>query len=321
MEIILYGTILQCLGFGLNNFIRGEGNPRMAMNTMLAGAVLNAVLCPIFIFGFKMGIRGSALATVLAQGISGIWVLHYFLFGRSSLKLHKRFLLLNKQIVIKIVALGAAQFAMELATSLVMVILNKSLIIYGGDMAISGMGIVTSIQALVLMPLFGINQGAQPIIGYNYGANKFDRVKKALKLAILWASIISVFGFLVVEIFPWQLVSLFNKNDAQLIDFTVYAMRIYLMALPVLGFQVVGSNYFMAVGRPKPAAILSLSRQFILLIPAVLILPIFFKLHGVIIAGPVADFGAFIITGIWLYRELKHLDDRHNEHLAIHRVK
>jgi putative MATE family efflux protein len=278
---------------------------------MLVGAILNAIFCPIFIFGFKMGIRGSALATVLAQGISGVWVLSYFLSKKSTLKLHKKYLLLDKEIVRNIVSLGSAPFAMELATSLVIVIINKSLIHYGGDMAISGMGIITSVQTLVLLPLFGINQGAQPIIGYNYGAKKLDRVKETLKLAIKGATLICIAGFIFVEVFPHQIVSLFNSSDPQLIDFTVYAMRVFLLMFPVLGFQVVGSGYFMAVGKPKPAAILSLSRQFIILIPAILILPLFFKLHGVIIAGPVADFVSFILTGIWLFKEVRSLDERH----------
>jgi putative efflux protein, MATE family len=317
MQIILYGTVFQSIGFGLNNFIRGEGNPKMAMITMLMGAFLNAVFCPIFIFVFGMGIRGSALATVLAQGISGIWVLHYFLSGKSLLKIRKRNIMLNGNIVKKIVALGSAQFVMELATSLVNTILNRSLLYYGGDIAISGMGIVTSLQTLVLMPLFGINQGVQPIIGFNYGAKKYDCAKEALKLAILGACIISTVGFIVVELFPRQIVSLFSRDNTELINFTIYALRIFLMMLPVVGFQVIGSNYFMAVGRSKPATILSLSRQFILLIPAVIILPMFFKLHGVIISGPVADFDSSIITGIWLYKELRYLDDKHKEYLSI----
>jgi Na+-driven multidrug efflux pump len=183
------------------------------------------------------------------------------------------------------------------------------------DIAISGMGIVTSVQTLVVMPLFGINQGAQPIIGYNYGAKKYDRVKQALKLAVLGASVIATLGFLLVEVFPTQIVGLFNRNDAQIRKFTVYALRVFLLMMPVIGFQIIGSSYFMVVGRPNPAAFLSLSRQFILLIPAVLILPLFFKLHGVLMAGPVADFGAFIITGIWLVKEFRRLDSKYEKHL------
>ncbi|HEX9062692.1 MAG TPA: MATE family efflux transporter [Clostridia bacterium] len=315
MQIILCGTIFQTIGFGLNNFIRGEGNPKTAMITMLAGSVLNAAFCPIFIFGFKMGVRGSALATVLAQGISALWVLFYFLSGRSILKIRKKYLVLSNQISKRIIAVGSAQFAMEFTMSFVITIYNKSLIKYGGDIAISGMGIVTSLQTLILMPLFGINQGVQPIIGYNYGAKKFDRVKEALKLAITGASIITVLGFIFIEAFPHQIVGLFNRTDRELIDFSVYALRTSLIMLPVLGFQVVGSGYFMAVGRPKPAAVLSLSRQFILLVPAILILPVFFKLNGVILSGPIADTGSFILTVIWLLWELNHLNSKHEEQM------
>jgi putative MATE family efflux protein len=316
MQIIFCGVILQSIGFGMSNFIRGEGNPRTAMFTMLLGAVLNAIFCPIFIFGLKMGIRGSALATILAQGISGIWVLRYFLLGKSSLKLRIHHLKPDFWVVRKIASLGFAQFIQEMATSLVNVILIWSLVKYGGDIAISGMGIVTSLQSLIMMPLFGINQGVQPIVGYNYGAKKYDRVKQTLKLAVLSASIVAITGFSIIEVFPKQVVELFNHDDAQLREFTVYALRVFLLMMPVIGFQIVGSNYFMAVGKPNPAALLSLSRQVILLIPAVLILPLFFKLHGVLMAGPLADFGAFVITGIWLYRELRRLDSKASLNLA-----
>ncbi len=308
LQVIFGGTVFQSIGFGMNNFIRGEGNPRTAMFTMILGAVLNAVFCPILIFGLGMGIRGSALATVLAQGISGLWVLHYFLAGKSLLRIRLKHLQPDRAVVGRIVALGSAQFAMELATSLVNLILNRSLIRYGGDIAISGMGIVTSLQTLVLMPLFGINQGAQPVIGFNYGARKYIRVKEALTLAVLGASLIASAGFILVEVFPAQLVRIFNRDDAELGSFTIYAMRVFLMLLPLVGFQVIGANYFMAVGRPVPAAVLSLSRQFILLIPAVLLLPHFFKLHGVIMAGPVADFGSSILTAVWLWKERRYLN-------------
>jgi putative MATE family efflux protein len=313
MQIIFCGVILQSIGFGMSNFIRGEGNSKTAMLTMLLGAILNAIFCPIFIFGLKMGIRGSALATVLAQGISGIWVLLYFLLGKSSLRIRIQNLKPDFRVIGKITSLGFAQFVQEIATSLVNVILNWSLVKYGGDIAISGMGIVTSLQSLVMMPLFGINQGAQPIIGYNCGAKKYDRVRQTLKLAVLGASIIAITGFIIVEAFPKQVVRLFNDDNAQLREFTVYALRVFLLMMPVIGFQIVGSNYFMAVGKPNPAALLSLSRQVILLIPALLILPLFFKLHGVLMAGPIADFGSFVITAVWLYREIRRLDFKYEK--------
>ncbi|HAN09152.1 MAG TPA: MATE family efflux transporter [Clostridiales bacterium] len=316
MQIILLGTIFQAIGFGLNVFIRGEGNPRMAMYTMLLGSFLNAVFCSIFIFGFGMGIGGSAIATVLAQAFSAIWVLSYFFSKKSFLKIKIKNMVPSKSIITKIIAIGSAPFLLQLAASLVSVILNKSLLQYGGNIAITGMGIVTSLQFLMIMPIIGINQGSQPIIGFNYGAKKYDRVKETFKLAIFAATTLSVIGFILVEVFAVPLVQLFNRTDTELIDFTVYALRVFLIMLPIIGFQVVSANYFTAVGKPKQSAFLSLSRQLIFFIPAILILPLFFGIHGIIIAGPVADFLASIVTGIWIYKELKHLGDKHDAHLA-----
>jgi Na+-driven multidrug efflux pump len=178
------------------------------------------------------------------------------------------------------------------------------------------MGIVTSILSLIMMPIFGINQGVQPIIGYNYGARKFDRVKEALKLAIMGATAIVLLGFIMVEVFPRQIVSLFGSSNTALVEFSTPAMRTFLMFLPIIGFQIISANYFQAIGKPKQSAFLSLSRQLILLIPAVLILPLFFGLNGVLIAGPTADLGSSILTGIWIYRELKRLDVKHERTLT-----
>lgn len=310
LKIILLGNTFLSYGFGLIHFLRGEGNSRIATAIMLAGALLNFVLDPIFIFGLKMGIKGAALATILAQAVSGIWALSYFLSKSSVLKIHKENLIIKKDVAVKITSLGFGQFVMELATSIVSLILNRSLIQYGGDMAISGMGIVTSIQALILMPLMGINMGLQPIVGYNFGAQKMGRVKEALKLAIIGGSLISIIGFIIVQLFPSQLVSLFSKNDEDLMQFTVYALRVFLLMLPVLGVQVIGSNFFMAVGKPKPAAILSLSRQFIIFIPVLLVLPKYLGLNGIVIAGALSDFLAFIFTGIWLSKYFKDLNKK-----------
>ncbi|HEX3033430.1 MAG TPA: MATE family efflux transporter, partial [Bacillota bacterium] len=320
MQIILGGTMIQTIGFGLNNFIRGEGNPRVAMNTMLIGTILNVILCPILIFGLDLGIRGSALATVLAQTVSGAFVLHYFFSGRSTLKIRRKNLKLRGPLVRKILALGSAQFAMQLATVVVITILNSRLLKYGGDMAISGMGVVSSMQTLVFMPLIGINQGVQPIIGFNYGARKFDRVREALQLAIKVASGIAILGFILIELFPWQLVGLFNSSDTQFMEFSVYALRVFLILLPLLGFQTVGAGYFMSVGKPRQSALLSLSRQVLFFIPAIVILPMFWGLHGVILAGPFADLASFLVTGFFLVRELRHLEDKHQGNEAVESV-
>lgn len=313
LSVILWGTVAQSVGFGMNNFIRAEGSPKIAMWTMLIGAILNTLLDPLFIFVFGWGMKGAAIATVMSQVVSAVWVLYHFLGGRSTLKLHAKNLKLSMPIIIKIVTLGAAPFLMQIAASLLNGIMNKSLTVYGGDIAVSGMGVIMSITMLILMPVFGINQGAQPIIGYNYGALKFDRVKKALKLAIIAATIVVCIGFIVVRLFPTQLIALFGKNDEGLINFGVRALKIFLIFLPIIGFQIVSANYFQAVGKPKHAAFLSLSRQVLILIPALLILPRFFGLDGVLMAGPTADLTSSLITGIFLFTELRNLDTRHIE--------
>lgn len=311
LSIILYGNIFMSIGFGMNNFIRAEGSPKIAMFTMLIGAVLNTVLDPIFIFVFGWGIRGAAYATILSQAVSSVWVMYHFLSGRSTLKLHTKNLKIKLPIAARIFSLGAAPFSMQLASSLVNAILNNSLRIHGGDIAISAMGVVMSISTLIIMPVFGINQGAQPIIGYNYGAKKYDRVKKALKLAIFAATVFVLVWFAIIMLFPGQLVSIFGKDNKELISFGSYALRTFLILLPIIGFQIVGANYFQAVGKPLHSALLSLSRQVLLLIPALLILPRFFGLEGVLFAGPAADIGSSIITATVLFLEIKHLDRKH----------
>ncbi len=311
LGIILWGTVAQTIGFGMNNFIRAEGNPGIAMFTMLIGAVLNTILDPIFIFVFGWGIKGAAIATVLSQVVSAVWVLYHFLGGKSTLKVRRKNLKLHLPLVVKIITLGAAPFLMQMAASLLNAIMNKSLTLYGGDIAVSGMGIVMSVTMLILMPIFGINQGAQPIIGYNYGALKFDRVKKTLKLAVIAATSIAFIGFVATRVFPVQLIAMFNREDAELLKFGERALKIFLIFLPIIGFQIVSANYFQAVGKPKHASFLSLSRQVLILIPAMLILPRIYGLDGVLMAGPLSDLVSSIITGIFLFIEMRHLDARH----------
>ncbi len=307
LQIILIGGVFQSLGMGMNNFIRSEGNPRIAMYTMLIGAVINTVLDPVFIFVFDMGMKGAAIATIFAQLVSAVWVVSYFLRGKSLLKLRLKNMMLIPGVVAGILALGIAPFAMQLAASVQNFILNASLANYGGDIAISGMGIVNSIVTLMIMPIFGINQGVQPIIGFNYGARKFDRVKEAYKLAVMFATVIVIIGWILTRVCPEQLVSLFNKTDTELINFSTMALRRFMMFLPFIGFQIVSSNYFQAVGKPTHSALLGLSRQVLILIPALLILPSFFGLVGVISAGPLADVISTVITGIFIFVEMRKL--------------
>ncbi|QCX33515.1 MATE family efflux transporter [Caloramator sp. E03] len=308
ITIILLGVIFQNVGFGMNNLIRADANPKTAMFTMLIGAIANTILDPIFIFVFHQGIKGAAIATIISQALSAAWVLLYFFGKRSMLKIHRKNLYLKKRIILSIFSIGISPFSMQLAASVVTIILNRSLAKYGGDISIAAMGIINSVSMLILMPIFGINQGAQPIIGYNYGAQKYDRVKKTLKLAIIAATSICIVGFIIVELFPVSIISIFNRTDNELIKIGSNGIRIFLAMLPIIGFQIVSSNYFQAVGKPKHSMFLSLSRQVIILIPLLLILPRIFKLKGVWLAGPSADFLSSLITAIFLYVEIRNLN-------------
>jgi putative MATE family efflux protein len=313
LRIIMLGSVFQMVGFGLNAVIRGEGNPRIAMLTMLIGVLLNVVLAPIFIFVFRWGMKGAAAATVIAQAVSALWVLAYFLRGRSLLKLRLRNLALSGPLCRTILAMGSPHFAIQIAASVLNSILNNQLRTHGGDLAVSVMGILYPMFMLIAMPIFGINQGAQPIIGYNYGARRFDRVKKTLQTAILAATSLALVGFVVMMIFPRQIVGLFDPSDESLGNLGSHAVRICMTMFPVVGFQIVSASYFQAVGKPKEAMFLSLSRQVLFLIPAVLILPRFFGLDGVWAAMPTADLLSSLLTGFCLFLELRHLDKRHSE--------
>jgi putative MATE family efflux protein len=315
--IILMGSVFQAIGFGMNNFIRGEGNPRTAMLTMIVGAALNIILDPIFIFVFGLGVKGAAIATIISQAAAAAWVLRYFLGGKSLLKLHARNLLPSWALVKRIAAVGSPPFAMQLAASAIHGILNNQLQRYGGDVAISAVGIIYSIAFLIIMPVIGLNQGAQPIIGYNYGARKFDRVKKTLFLAILAATAWVSLGFVLTQFFPHALIRFFNTKDAELLALGPHAMRTFMMLLPIIGFQIVSANYFQAVGKPFKSMLLSLSRQVLILIPAILVLPRFFGLEGIWFAAPTADLCSSIWTGVWLLVEFRHLNARHAETEAL----
>jgi putative MATE family efflux protein len=311
LRIILFGAVFQAIGFGLNNVIRGEGNPKVAMYTMLIGAPLNILLDWLFIFRFGWGIEGAAFATILAQAASATWVLAYFLGGWSVLKLRAENLRLDWSICRMIFAVGSPPFAMQMAASLLHATLNNQLASHGGDLAISVMGIVYGIVMMSLMPIFGITQGAQPIIGFNYGARQFARVKRTLLLAIAAASSVTVLGFLLTMFFPMELVLLFNRDDPALAGLGPHAIRVCFLMLPVVGFQIVSANYFQAVGKPATSMFLSLSRQVLLLLPGLFILPRFFGLDGVWMAIPISDLGSSLVTGAWLLVELRRLDVKH----------
>lgn len=306
MKIIMLGSVFGSLSFGLNNFIRAQGNAKTAMYTQLLGAFVNVVLNYLFIFKLGLGIKGSALATVSGQFVSLLWVLGFFLSKRSLVKIRRQNLRLQLPVLWRIMSIGFAPFALQMANSVQQVILNKTLMAYGGDQALSALGIMMSIITLAFMPILGISQGAQPLIGFNYGARQFDRVKETLQKAIYAASGVSVAGYLAIQIWPTQLAGMFTP-DAALVELTASAMRVYFSLIFIMGFQIICANYFQAVGKAVQATILSLSRQVLLLIPLLLILPRFWGIDGVWRTAPIADALSVFLTIAFIYSEMKVL--------------
>lgn len=309
MQIIFFGTIFNMLSFGLNHSIRSDGSPKVAMLSMLIGAGTNIILDPIFIFVFGMGVRGAAIATVISQIVSAIWILYYFTKGKSNLKIKREYLSLDKAIVFSIFSIGVSPFSMQIAQSVVQVLANNALKTYGGDLAIGAMTIINSVAMIFMMPIFGLNQGSQPIIGYNYGAEKYKRVKQAVKSATIVATIIVSIGWITTQAAPHLLISIFNR-DEQLVGIASTGMRIFLFMLPVVGAQVISSNYFQSIGKAKISMFLSLLRQVILLIPCLIILPKIFGLTGVWLAGAVADGLSSLITLIIFSMSVRKLKDK-----------
>ncbi|ATW28617.1 MATE family efflux transporter [Candidatus Formimonas warabiya] len=306
-HIIMLGAVFWSTSMGMNNFIRAEGNPRVAMLTQVIGALINGILNYIFIFKLGLGIKGSALASISGQLFSAVWVLSYFFSRRSVIKIRLKNLKLQKPIIISIVSIGFAPFAMQIANSIQQLLLNKVLMIYGGNLALSAVGIIMSISTLMFMPIVGLSQGAQPLIGYNYGARQYDRVKETLKKAVIAGTGIAIAGFLVIWLWPSQIAGLFSKDNQALTEMTAQAMLVFFALFPVVGFQILCSNYFQAVGKPVQSTILSLSRQVLLFIPLLLILPHFWGIAGVWRTAPITDGLSVLLTGTLIYFEMKKL--------------
>ncbi len=315
-QVIMLGAAFGSFSMGVNNFIRAEGNPQVAMYTQLLGAVANIALNYTFIFILGWGIKGSALATILAQLISALWVLSYFLTGRSLLKIRKQYLRPSWPILSGIMAIGFAPFAMQIASSIQQVILNKTLMLQGGDLALSAIGIIMSIATLLFMPVVGLAQGAQPIIGFNYGARQYGRVRKTWQIAVVAGTVIALAGYLCIRIWPQELVGLFSENNTALTDLTSHAMLIYMALIPIVGFQVVSSTYFQAVGKARQATILSLSRQVLFFIPLLLILPHFWGVEGVWRSAPIADLLAVSLSATMMYFEMRKLKRDEQERIG-----
>jgi putative MATE family efflux protein len=307
LQVILYGGIFSAMGPGINHFIRSDGHPKTSMLTQIIGAVINIILDPIFIFVFHWGVAGAAWATIISQFISFVWVTGYFNSRFTTLRFRFRAMKLELRMTFQILAIGFAPFTMQFAIGLVNILLNRTLFTYGGDIAVAAMGIVYSILIVIIMPLQGLNQGAQPIIGYNYGAKKYDRVKKTYKWAVIYATAFVSVGFILFQFFPHVFIAVFRNEEGELMDIGVFALRRCTMFLPVIGFQILSSNFFQSIGKPMQGTVLSLSRQILFYIPLLIILPMFFGIQGVFFAMPVVDMGASALSAFVITREMRLL--------------
>ncbi len=295
MHIIVPGTILSALLFGFNSIMRASGYPKKAMITMIISAFINIALAPVFIFVFKMGIAGAAHATNIAFFVGMIWVMLHFFDKKTNIRFHRKYFKLDIQIVKSILNIGVSPFSMQIAASITIIIMNRALIEYGGDLAMGALGIQNAIATLVVMFIIGLNQGVQPIVGFNYGARKYDRMFLALKKTAFTATIVSTVGFILGMFFPHALASLFT-TDEELKNIAARALRISVAVFPLIGSQIVITNFFQSIGMAKISMTLSLTRQVLFLIPCLIFLPPVFGLDGVWASMPVADSLSVIVT-------------------------
>lgn len=304
MIIYSIGTLFVQLTLGMNAFISAQGFAKTAMLTVLIGALSNIVLDPIFIFGFKMGVKGAALATIISQGISMVWILRFLTGKKSFLRIKKKYLRLEPKVFLPCIALGLAPFIMQSTESLLAICFNSSLLKYGGDLSVGAMTILTSVLQFAMLPLMGLSQGAQPIISYNYGAGNASRVKKAFKLLLIFSMTYSTLLWAAVQLFPQAFVLIFN-NDAALLAYASRALRIYMAVSLLFGVQLACQQSFIALGDAKSSLAAALMRKIIILIPMIYILPalgIFAEKDiAVFWAEPVSDFVAVTFTAILFF--------------------
>lgn len=304
MEVILIGNIFSHSYFALNAVLRASGQPRKAMIATIFTVLINIVLAPIFIFYFGWGIRGAATATVTAQFIALLWQIHYFTDKKNLIHFKKGTYRLKKYIVRDILAIGMSPFLMNAAACFIVLFINYSLGKYGDDYYIGAYGIVNRIVFFFLMIVMGLNQGMQPIAGYNYGAKQYGRVTEILKLTIKWATLVTCIGFALGMFAPHLVVSIFTP-DEELINIASKGLSITTVAFPVVGFQMVTSNFFQSIGLAKKAIFLSLTRQLLFLLPCLYFLPTFFGVEGVWASMPASDFIAALVAAILLWYQFR----------------
>lgn len=298
LRIYVAGTLFVLLALGLNPYITTQGFSKDAMKTVLIGAVCNIILDPIFIFVFKMGVAGAALATIISQGISAMWVVLFLTGKRTNLKIKKRYLRLDTKVLLPVLALGVSPFIMTATESAINICFNMSLAEFGGDVAVGALTILSSIMQLQMLPVQGLAQGAQPIISYNYGAQKVDRVKKAFRVLLIFSLVYTLVFWAAVQLVPGMFVSIFNKSP-ELYETATWALRIYMAATGIFGIQMAVQQTFVALGQAKLSLFIACLRKIILLIPLIFILPQFFadKVFAVFLAEPVSDFVSVMVAG------------------------
>jgi putative MATE family efflux protein len=296
---------------GLTHFIRSDGHPKTSMLVQIVGALTNIILDPIFIFAFGLGVAGAAWATIISQFISFVFVLGYFSSKWTRLRFRVKYMKPDTKLTGRILAIGFAPFIMQFAMSLVGILQNTRILKYGGDEALTAMTIFFSTLIVIMMACMGIGQGAQPIIGYNYGAKQYDRVKKCFKLALAASTGILFTGFMITQFAPGFCFSLFSKDTGSLRELGILTMRICSSMFPLVGVQMMGGQFFQAIGKPIQASVLSLSRQILFFIPSLLFLPLLFEaiglrpIYGVYCTFPLSDFCSAIISGIFVYRQFR----------------
>jgi putative MATE family efflux protein len=308
LDIILGGVAFMVIGFSLNNVIRSEGNARVAMTSMILSSVTNIILDPIFIFWLDMGVKGAAYATVISMFVLMLWVLYHFLKSKKAvIRLRRKNIGVDWGISLEILAIGMAPFSMQIAGSFVQGLLNKKLIDFGGDLAVGAMGIINSVATLFIMTIVALNMASQPIIGFNYGAKSVERIKQTLRITLIAATLIAIASFAVLEAFPGTIVNIFNSDSQVLYEIATRGLRLVILAFPIVGFQVVASNFFQAIGKAGLSMFATLFRQVIGLIPLIYILPTYMGIDGIWLSYPVADSLSAIVVGFLLWREWQRL--------------
>lgn len=299
MQVILLGSPISYVMIGLNNIMRATGYPKKAMLSSMLTVGCNIILAPIFIFVLNWGIRGAALATICSQFIGMLWVLYHFYSPKTYIRFQRHSMRLKQHIIANIFAIGMSPFVMNVCACCIVIFINNRLLNYGGDMAIGAFGILNRIQMLFVMIVMGITMGMQPITGYNYGAQLFDRVKRTLKLGITAGCIITTLGFIIGELFPGVFVGMFTDNH-ELTDEATLALRIGILSFPVVGAQIVITQFFQSIGKARISIFLSLSRQLLFLLPGLAFLPPFYGVEGVWFSMPLSDALAFAVAALML---------------------